>query len=60
MAAERQSDRMASDLQVCMKQRSSIEFFHAEKIVPIDIAWLLQNIHGDNGCEHTEVVGGVF
>ena len=31
MAAEGQSDKMASDMEVCMKQRCVIEFLHAEK-----------------------------
>ena len=47
MAAEEQSDKMASDMEVCMKQRYIIEFIHAGKIIPIAIHWALQNIHGD-------------
>mgnify|MGYP001853049645 CR=1 FL=1 len=31
MAAEEQSDRMASNMEVCMKQRSIMEFLHLEK-----------------------------
>jgi len=31
MAAERQSDRIASDMEVCIKQRCGTEFLHAEK-----------------------------
>ena len=31
MAAEGQSDRMASDMEVCMKQRGGTEFFHDGK-----------------------------
>ena len=37
MAAEGQSDRMASDTEVCMKQRGVSEFLHGETIAPIDI-----------------------
>ena len=37
MAAEGQSDEMASDMEVHMKERCVIEFFHAEKMAPIDI-----------------------
>ena len=32
MAAEGQSDKMAFDMEVCMKQRGVTEFLHAEKI----------------------------
>ena len=31
MAAEGQSDKMVSDMEVCMKQRCGTELFHAEK-----------------------------
>ena len=31
MAAEGKSDRMASDMEVCMKQRGTFLFFHVEK-----------------------------
>jgi len=37
MAAERWSDKMASDMEVCIKQRCGSEFFCAEKIAPTDI-----------------------
>ena len=47
MAAEGQSNRMASNMEVQMKQRCVLEFFHAEKMAPIDIYWCLQNIYGD-------------
>jgi len=36
-AAEGQSDKVASDMEVCMKQRRGSEFLHAEKMAPIDI-----------------------
>ena len=32
-----QSDKMVSDMEVCMKQRCVIEFLHVEKMAPIDI-----------------------
>ena len=35
-AAEEQSDRMSSDMEVCMKQRGGTEFLLAEKIAAID------------------------
>ena len=47
MAAEWQSDKMESDVEVHMKQRYGIEFLHAEKIESIDIRWYLLNISGD-------------
>jgi len=37
MAEEGKSDRMASDLQVHMKQRCVTELLHVEKITPYDI-----------------------
>jgi len=37
MAAERWSDKMASDMEMCMKQMGVIESLHAEKIAPIDV-----------------------
>ena len=47
MAAEGHSDKVAPDMEVCMKRKCEIEFLHAEKIVPIDIHWHLRNIYGD-------------
>jgi len=38
MAAERQSDRMVSDMEVGIKQRCGVEFLCAEKIATIDIS----------------------
>ena len=37
MVAERQSDRMVSDMEVHMKQRCITEFLHVEENAPIDI-----------------------
>ena len=37
MAAEGQSDKMTSDMEVHMEQRNVTEFFHAEKMALIDI-----------------------
>jgi len=37
VAAEGQSDKMASDVEVHIKQRSVIQFLHVEKITPIDV-----------------------
>ena len=36
VAAEGQSDRMASGIEVCMKRRYGIEFLYAKKMAPID------------------------
>jgi len=36
-AAEGQSDTMAFDMEVCMKQTFAIEFLHMEKRAPTDI-----------------------
>ena len=47
MAAEGQSDKMASDMDTLMKQRCVIEFLHVEKIAPTDIHQCLLNICGD-------------
>ena len=35
MAAERQSDKVVSDLEGCMKQMHGIELLHTEKIHPL-------------------------
>ena len=37
MAAEGQSDRMVSDMEVPMKHRCGIEFLHSEKVASTDI-----------------------
>jgi len=58
MAAEGQSDRMTSDMEVRMKQRCATEFLHGEKVTPTDIHQHLLNVSGDQ--EHSEVFGGVF
>jgi transposase len=47
MTAEGQSDKMASGMEVRMKQRCVIEFLHAEKIAPNDIHQRLLNVYGD-------------
>ena len=47
MAAEGQSDKMMSDMEVQMKQRCVTEFLHAEKIAPTDIHQCLLNVYGD-------------
>jgi len=37
MAAEGQSDRMVSDMEMCMKQRCGTEFLYVEQIALLDI-----------------------
>ena len=53
MAAEGQSDKMASDVEVRVKQRSGIEFLHVEKVAPTNIHQCLLNIYGDGTVEST-------
>ena len=55
MTAEGQSDRMACDMEVCMKQRCVIEFLHAEKIAPSDIHWHLLDVYGDHTVDISTV-----
>jgi len=47
MTAEGQSDKIASDMEVRMKQRCVIEFLHADKNAPNDIHRRLLNVYGD-------------
>ena len=47
MAAEGRSDRMTSDMEVCMKQRGVTEFLHTDKMAPTDIHGCLLNGYGD-------------
>ena len=47
VAAEGQSDKMASDAKVHVKQRYVTEFLHAEKLAPTDIHWHLLNTSRD-------------
>ena len=61
MAAEGQSDKMVSDMEVHVKQRCVTEFLHAEKMAPTDIHLCLLNIYGDQTVHvNTEAVGGAF
>jgi len=54
--ADGQFDRLASDMEVHMKQRDGTEFLHLEKKAASDVHQCLLNICGD----HSEVVGGTF
>ena len=60
MTAEGQSNKMASDMEVRMKQRCVIEFLHAEKIAANDIHRRLPNVYGDQTVDVSEAVGGAF
>jgi transposase len=55
MTAEGQSDKIASDMEVRMKQRCVIEFLHAEKIAPNDIHRSLLNVYGDQRVDVSTV-----
>lgn len=46
MAAERESDKMVSDIVLCMKKRCETEFLLVEKMEPTDIHHHLQNVYG--------------
>ena len=47
MAAEGQSDKMVSDMEVRMKHSVDNEFLHVEKIAHIVIYQCLLNVYGD-------------
>ena len=55
MAAEWQSDTLASDMEAHMKQMCGAEFFNAEEVAPIDLHWHLLNIHEDQTVDMTTV-----
>ena len=46
MAAEGQSGKMMSDMEVQMKQKCVTELLHVEKMAPIDSHLCLLNIYG--------------
>jgi len=61
MAAEEQSDKMAPEMEVCMKQREGgIGFFHVEKMAATDIHGHLLNIYRDKRVDVSTVVGGAM
>ena len=47
MAAEGQSDKMMSDIEVHMKQKCVTEFFSEEKITHTEVYWCLLNVYGN-------------
>jgi hypothetical protein len=48
IAAEVQSGKMSSDMEVHTKEMCVTEFLHAEKTAPIDIQQRLLNVCGDH------------
>ena len=55
MEAEGQSDKMASEMEMRMKQRCGIEFLPGEKIAPTNIYWHLLNVSGDQTVDMSTV-----
>ena len=55
MTAEGQSDKMASGMEVRMKQRCVTEFLHAEKIAPNDFHRRLLNVYADQTVDVSTV-----
>ena len=62
MALDGQSDKMASDIEMCMKKKHVIEILYGEKItsnwhslILAEQLWRL-----NSGSEHSEAVGNVF
>ena len=55
MAAEGQSDKIVSDMEVCMKQSRGAEFLRAEKMAPIHIHQHLLYIYGDQTLDVSTV-----
>ena len=55
MAAEGQSDKMVSDMDVHTKQRCVTEFLRVENTAPTDIHQCLQNAYGDQEVDVSTV-----
>ena len=61
MAAEEQSDKVVSDMEVWMKQSFVTEILHMEKIAPTDVSTHAECLwRPKSGCEHSEVETGGF
>jgi hypothetical protein len=56
MTAEGQSDKMASDMELRMKQMCVNEFLCVEKIAPSDIHWCLLNVKGDQTVDVSKYI----
>ena len=48
-------DKMASDMEMCAKQRCVIEFLHAETVAPTDVHGRLLNVYGDQTVDVSTV-----
>ena len=55
MAAEGQSDNMAIDMQVHIKQRGVIEYLHMQKMAPVNIHQCLLDFYGDQTVDMSSV-----
>jgi len=55
MAEEGQSDKLASDMEVHLKQIYEIEFLHVAKKALIDIHRHLMNVYGDQTVDLSTV-----
>ena len=55
MAAEEQSDKMSSDMEVHMKQTFVTEFLHTDKMAPTDIHRHLLNSYRDQTVDVSTV-----
>jgi len=55
MAAEGQSVKMVSNMEVSLKKKHVIEFLHAEKMAPTDIHQHLLNICGEQPVDVSTV-----
>ena len=55
MVEEGQCDRVASDMEVHMKQRCVTEFMNEEKMAPIDMHRYLLNVYGDQTVDVSTV-----
>jgi len=62
MAAEGQSDKMASEMEVCMKQKCVVKVLQLKKKWTLSHSSILTEHlwRPNSGCEHSEAVGGVF
>jgi len=52
-------DKMASDMEMCAKQRCVIEFLHAETVAPTDVHGRLLNVYGDQTVDVSTMKGWV-
>ena len=59
MAAEGQSDRIVSDMEVCIEQSCVMEFLYEEKVAFTDIHWCLLSIYRDQTVDGSTVKAGL-